>query len=122
MRDPADRLRARITQDLRSALKARDAHSIAALRTLVAAIDNAGAVAQPAGGITEFGVRPDVPRKVLRPEELRAVVRRELEERLDAAGRYERLGLVADAERLRAEAAVIERYVDVDQPGESSND
>jgi uncharacterized protein len=115
---PTDSLRDRLRAALPTALKARDRAGLAALRSALAAIDNAEAVGagpdrglaieeSPAGaGATE------AERRALTEAQVRSVVLAEVTERRAAAEEYERAGRTDRAELLRAEAAVLEAHLD----------
>jgi uncharacterized protein YqeY len=98
-------LRPVLAARLRAAMQARDDVAVAALRSILNAIDNATAV-----DVTQAADRPatrtEVPRRLVSRDELASVIRREAEEREDAAGEMDRLGLADRAARLRAEAAI----------------
>jgi uncharacterized protein len=110
-------LRSRLREHLTAALKARDSVAVAPLRSAIAAIDNAeavdgGAAPPPANSAHIAGASPgagssDVARRELSPADVRAVVRAQIDERLQAAEEYERHGRADQAERLRREAAVL---------------
>jgi len=109
----AAHLRARLT----AAMKARDPVAMSALRSALGALDNAQAVdldqapsAQLgviAGGVAGVG-KGDVARKELSFDEQLAVLGQEIAERRALADRYDGLGQQDEAERLRAEAVVLE--------------
>jgi hypothetical protein len=114
--DLTDRLRA----GLRDAMRARDAAAVAALRSALAAVGNAGAVdvpatppppgtAEVAGAVLGLGAA-EVPRRELTAAEVAALVRAEVADRVAAAEAYERDGRADRAERLRAEAAALAPY------------
>lgn len=101
---------------LTAALRARDPVAVAALRSALSALANATAVPAPsspgvsgdahfAGSVVGLGAA-EVARRELTPAEAAAVVRAEVDERLTAAAHYP----PAAADRLRAEAAVLQRY------------
>jgi uncharacterized protein YqeY len=102
---------------LTTALKARDAVAVSALRSALAAIENAGAVdpvqAPPpgsgpiAGAVDGLGAA-EVER---RPVDVGAVVAAEVEQRRAAAREYTALGRPDRAERLRAEADVLAAHL-----------
>lgn len=103
-------------------MKARDAVAVSALRSALAAIDNAEAVdAAPApppgaghpdiGGSVGSLWAAEVERRTLTDAEVEETVRAEVAERLVAARDYERLGHREHAERLRGEADVLTRYL-----------
>ena|SRR5581483_11948666 len=115
-------MRGRMRRDLTSALKARDEDVVAALRSALAAIDNAEAVAsdraapeetssEHIAGATVGAGSSDVPRRLLSEVEVKAIVRGQVEERCEAAGLYEKLGREDQATRLRREAAVLTEYL-----------
>jgi len=108
--DAATVLRRRVAGDLKLALKARDAAEISALRSLLAAIDNAGAVPTTTRNVPVYGRSGDVPRRALSAGEVEGLVAGEIAEREAAIADYERVGQHKAAERLRAEASVLARY------------
>ncbi len=95
---------------LREALRARRAHVVAVMRETLAAIDNAEAVdasaalpLQPgeiAGSVAGLGAG-EVPRRLLSPDAVAAIVDRELQERKHAADTYAALGRHDEASTLR---------------------
>ncbi|HYY77867.1 MAG TPA: GatB/YqeY domain-containing protein [Actinomycetes bacterium] len=111
-------LRERLRSALPRALKARDAVAVAALRSALAAIDNAEAVEGPpaprqgaghapiAGTVAGLGAA-EAERRSLTDVQVEAIVRAEVAERQAAARDYERAGRQEHAERLRAEAGVL---------------
>lgn len=103
-------------------MKTRDAVAISALRSALAAIENAEAVdaaqasppavvdsdiAGSAGGLWAA----EIERRSLTDAQVEEIVRAEVTERLAAADDYERLGHREHAERLRNEADVLSRHV-----------
>ncbi|MGH8261069.1 MAG: GatB/YqeY domain-containing protein, partial [Steroidobacteraceae bacterium] len=92
MSEAEEKLRARLTQDVQVAMKARDAPRVTALRSLAAALDNATAV--PLESLRQSAGRAigEVPRKDLSSDDVRAIVRREITERRDAAFAFESHG------------------------------
>jgi len=111
------RMRGQLRRDLGAAIKVRDTAAVSALRSALAAIENAEALdgalaASPgdghphvAGSVVGVGAA-DVERRVLADGEMEAIVRAELTERLSVAVQYERLGHREVVDRLRSEAAV----------------
>ena len=111
--DAASPLHGRLRQALLPALKARDQVAVGALRSALAAIDNAQAVDSPAalrsgvviaGAVTGLGA-VDAPRRQLSDGDVAAILRAEVADRRAAASDYERAGQVEAAARLTAEAA-----------------
>ncbi|MEV6306843.1 hypothetical protein AB0M02_46120 [Actinoplanes sp. NPDC051861] len=104
-------LRGRLQAALPTAMKARDKPAVAALRSALAAIENAAAVAPrdaPLGlPATGLGVT-EVARREQDEAEIERIVRAEIDERLAAAGEYDGLGRPDEAARLRAEARALE--------------
>jgi len=114
------RIDARLRRDLTAALKARDSVTVAALRSALAALDNAGAVESPASraegtrhvaGTTPGVGATDTLRRVLGEHDARAILRSQVEEHRRAADQYARLGRLDIAERRRTEAAVLAEYL-----------
>jgi uncharacterized protein len=110
-------IRDRLHQALRDALRARDTIASSALRSGLAALDNASAVptgtgsavaggARFAGALTGLGAG-EVPRRSLAPGEAEQIVRAEIAEREAAAAGYERAGHDEQARRLRQEARIL---------------
>lgn len=112
----ATQLRARLSADLRTAMRARDHAATAAIRSLVGALDNAEAVDVPERSSIDpplVGHRAgEAPRRVLDAANVRRLLDREIIDRDDAVREYRQLGQDDAAERLDAEAAVLRRYVD----------
>ena len=103
-------------------MKARDPVAVAALRSAIAAIDNAEAadvmLAPPSrtssghvvGGVPGLG-SAEVRRRDLSDADVRAIVSAEVHERIAAARDLETLGRKDAADRLRREAAVLGPYL-----------
>lgn len=103
-------VRARLTAELPKALRARDSATVAALRSMIAALDNAGAVPATHSSLPIAGPARDVPRRVLSAGDIDAVLAREFAEREAAIADYERGRRSDAADRLRLECAVIARH------------
>lgn len=115
-------MRSRLRRALADAIKARDHEAVSALRSALAAIDNAEAVdaqtAPPVGAATAevassvAGVgAAEVPRRALTESEVETLVRAEVAERLAAADDYEHHDQPEHARRLRREAEVLRRHL-----------
>lgn len=107
-------VRAQMKADLTQALKARQHATVATLRSVLAAIDNAEAVPVDESTLSVEPVRGkgnDVPRKVLSVDDIRQIVQKEMDERRAASVKYAHLGLQAEAERLQTAAALIATYL-----------
>jgi len=114
------RISTRLRGDLTAALKARNSETVAALRSALAALDNAGAVAVTAShvegtehiaGATAGVGSTDIARRELNADDVRAILRSLIEELSRAAGEYARIGRDDIAERLRSEAEVLAPYL-----------
>ncbi|MUM17149.1 hypothetical protein FZI91_19240 [Mycobacterium sp. CBMA271] len=113
-------VRAAMRADLAVAMKARNSRAVSALRTAIAAIDNAESVDQTsnttpshahiAGAATGLGAA-EAARRVLSPTDVRAILQTQIDDRATEAARYGTLGQVQAAERLRAEADVLTTYL-----------
>ncbi|MDT5038055.1 MAG: uncharacterized protein QOE03_3240 [Micromonosporaceae bacterium] len=117
--DPALPLRQRLGDALRVAMKARDRVAVSALRSALAAMDNAEAVDRTAAideplGIEQIPVgvgAAEVERRVLTPAQLEHIVRAEVTDREAAAREYDLAGRPERAERLRGEVGVLSAYL-----------
>ena len=110
---PLSELQRQLRESFTAALKAKDAVATAALRSALAAIDNAAAVDSTPGSMPALGVGTrDFARKELSPGEVREIVRREVSDREAAAIEYETRAKNDQARRLRAEAAVLAGLLD----------
>ena len=98
-------------------MKARDHAALRAVRSALAAVDNASAVDGPEPTATETGPiakavsglgAADIPRRQLTDDEATDIVRTEMAERRAAAADYRRLGRWEEAHGLEAEAAILE--------------
>lgn len=94
-----------LRSDLASARRGGDTDRAALVRSLIAAIDNAGAV-DPA----DHQGRTEVPRRQLSDADVRAILMREGEELRRAAADYEERGRPDESVRLRGLLAMIDRY------------
>ncbi len=114
-------LRARLRADLVQAMRERRSEVVSALRTAIAAIDNAEAVAPsdtPAPPTSEHiagahaGVgTADAPRRELSPDDARTLLLHQITERVTEADRYEEHDQADAAQRLRREAEALQVYV-----------
>ncbi|MDT0301547.1 GatB/YqeY domain-containing protein [Streptomonospora wellingtoniae] len=114
-------MRTDMRRDLTAALKNRDKTAAAALRSALAAVENAEATdpglpaaaadsEHVAGAAAGVGAA-EAERRALSEADVRAIVAREADERSASAQEYERLGRADAAGRLRAEAEVLGRYL-----------
>ncbi|HEX3490437.1 MAG TPA: hypothetical protein VHU92_13890 [Streptosporangiaceae bacterium] len=117
----AEELRGALRRDLTAALKARQPDAVAALRIAIAAIDNAQAIAVPAGGPAATsshiaGASPgagsaEAARRPLSRDELQAILRGQIDELTREADRYDTLGRAGQAGRLRDQARLLAAYL-----------
>ena len=110
--------RGRLQLALREALRSRDTVAVSALRSALAAIDNAGAIpAGPgpapgegsphfAGSASGLGAG-EAERRRLSEDDVEQIVRAEVAERQAAARDYDRAGHDGPADRLRDEARIL---------------
>jgi len=104
-------LRRRLAEDLRVAMKQRDAAATSAIRCLLARLDNASAVQQTRDHVPVFGESGDVPRRFLSLREAQVLLTEEADLRRQAAQQYAQLDKVADSRRVRSEYEVMTRYI-----------
>jgi uncharacterized protein YqeY len=119
-RPVAEPVRDRFRAALRAAMKARDDVAVSALRSTLGAIDNAEAVVVPvddtpttgviAGAVSGLGAS-DVPRRELSEERMFAIIRSEVAERRATAATFEAAGQGAHAQRLVAEADLLDGFL-----------
>jgi len=118
--DSAESVRSRLRRSLGAAMKTHDKIAVTALRSALAAIENAEA-AEPsdapaiqhgviAGGVVGLGAG-EVPRRVLSGGEVAEILRARIAEWRAAADDYARSGHHDHATRLRAEADIVARFL-----------
>ncbi|WP_328606453.1 GatB/YqeY domain-containing protein [Amycolatopsis sp. NBC_00345] len=115
-------MRTNLRRALTTAMKNRDRAAITALRSALAAIDNAESVPAEhlpssaasnehvAGAAVGLGAA-EVERRHLTEADVRSIVEKEAVDRVSAADEYERLGRADLAANLRAEAEVLDRQL-----------
>lgn len=111
-------IREQMKADLVQAMKARESLTVATLRSVLGAIDNAEAVPVSAPTLPVepvIGKSNEVPRKVLSADDIRQILQNEVDERCAASAEYARLGQHAEAERIQTAAALITAYLAVDK-------
>jgi len=116
---PPSPLRQRLRAALPEALRAGDRDAVAALRSALAAIDNAESVDAPPPAPGSLAVErtpvgagaTEVARRELTEAQVERLVRTEVAEREAVAAEYERAGRGERAARLRREAAVLAAHL-----------
>ncbi len=115
MSDASTAIKDVLRKDLRSAMRSRSTLTVSTLRSLIAAIDNAQAV--PVGDAhVRYEVRPfadgsaELPRRAVSEADVQLILQEELAARTSGATEFERHGKLAEASRLREEAAIVARY------------
>ena len=119
--DSGRAIRAALRHGLTAALKARDSDAVAALRTAMAAIDNAEAVPAPATNSPTTSVHfagarggpgsTEAARRQLSASDVRSVLRDQIAEHSRQAERYDTLGRADAAQRLRRQAGTLAPYL-----------
>jgi len=120
MKDMAVSLRRQLNVDLLVAMKMKDVVAVSALRSVLSALDNASAMPIDTVSAPVFGHSGDVQRKDLSETDCHNILITEVRSRSVAAEEYARLGQSDAAARLRAEQAVVERYVRVREHAQQS--
>jgi uncharacterized protein YqeY len=105
MNDAAAQMRARLRKQLIIAMKDRDTHAVAALRTAIAAIDNAESIDPE--GITAT----EVARRDLSAHAVHTLLHHHVAEYLHEADGYDAVGQAQAAAALRRQAAVVRRFL-----------
>ncbi|CAN5589393.1 hypothetical protein BH10ACT3_BH10ACT3_20950 [soil metagenome] len=117
MSDPATVLTERLQQSIKVAMTSRDRPTVAVLRSVLGAVQNAQAVSADsasivdgdshiAGAVDGLGAG-DVPRRRLSVDDLVAILNGEVDDRVTASEQYRQLGRDEEAARMDQEAAVI---------------
>lgn len=102
----------RLKEDLKTAMKGRDQLRVKTFRSLIAAIENAGAVpVEPGPYEMKVGLGHDVPRQTVTDEMARRLIRDERDEYLTTATEYRGLGLDAEAAEFETRAGIVGRYL-----------
>jgi uncharacterized protein YqeY len=108
--DGAEALRTALRLGLTTAMKSRDRDALAALRTAIAAIDNAEAVPAPDAAPAATSAHIAGARSGL-GSELQDILRGQISEHTSEADRYDALGQADSAARLRRQADSLAPYL-----------
>jgi uncharacterized protein YqeY len=106
--DAAEAMRQRLQADLRVAMKQRLSFDVAALRVLIAALDNAEAV--PLSSKSEPR-QFEVERRRLRARDVQGVLQAEYDARRTAASEFDRLGRIPEREQATREMLIVQHYL-----------
>ncbi len=104
-------IRDRMKADLKDAFKARQMHIVTTLRSTLAEIDNAEAIALDETMGAVVGKLNDRPRKMLTEAEMQAIVQNEADALRVSQAEYQRLGREDEAAQLQAEWEVLACYL-----------
>ena len=106
-------LRNQMSQDLRTAMKSRNKAAVSLLRTLMATLDNAEAVAVDHATLPKVPTtdRYEAARKELTADEVQQLLEQELADRQRTQEEFEALGLADEVERLQIEIDLIAAYL-----------
>ena len=107
----AKAIRDAMQADLKTAMAARDRGTVAVLRTTLAALANAEAVDAGASRPERGLFVNDVARRDLSDDDVRTVIERERAELAASADEYDGVGQSEEAATLRAQVAVLDRYL-----------
>ena len=118
--NPTIPLRQRLRDALTTAIKSRDRVAVSALRSTLAAIDNAEAVDRPSSADRNLAIEmiptgagaAEVARRILTESQVEQIVRAELADRRTAADTYDQAGQQEHAERLRNEISAVSRHLE----------
>jgi molybdopterin-guanine dinucleotide biosynthesis protein A/uncharacterized protein YqeY len=100
----------RLRADLGPALREGRSIEVSMIRTLIAAIENAGAVDATLSSDPKIGLHHDQPRRELGDEDITAILDREWSEVSAAIDDYRRLGMTDEVTDLGLKREVIDRY------------
>jgi len=110
--DLLETIRTRLERDLRREMLARNRLAVDTIRTLLSAIDNAGAVPATDSVEPTIGRFDEVPRRAVDEDGIRSVLEDEAAELEGAAVTYDEVGRADEAERLRARRDLVLSYLD----------
>jgi len=108
--DPAT-IVARMQADLTVAMKARDRAAVTALRTGMAAIANAEAPPAATASAAVAGQLVEHARLELTSADVDRILRHEIDDRRDTIATIEQHDRIEEADALRSEIGVLERYI-----------
>ena len=106
--------------DLKAAMSAKDKTTVAVLRTTLAALSNAEAVSAEGSTPAQGTFANEVDRKVLDDADVVAIIQRERAELQASADEYDGVGQSEEAAALRAQLAILDRYLRSDRSNRSA--
>lgn len=104
-------IRDRMKADLKNAFKARQTHIVTTLRSTLAEIDNAEAIALDETMVAVVGQLNERPRKTLTEAEMQAIVKKEADALRVSLAEYRSLGRDEEVAQLQAEWEVLANYL-----------
>jgi uncharacterized protein YqeY len=107
LRNIADQFRAKLSENLRTAMLNRDGEGVKTLRSIMTSIDNAGAIsAEMVAKLTASSIS-EASRKELTKQDIIGILDFEIQTRSQAASEYDQIGKVDSGNRLRHSIEVI---------------
>ncbi|HEY6634749.1 MAG TPA: hypothetical protein VI141_03960 [Acidimicrobiia bacterium] len=104
--------RSRLETGLKSAMRGRDSVAVTTLRSLIGAIDNAGAVPAETGPYeVKLGLGHDVARRELTESQIALIIEAERDDLIAASEQYRLLGEHQRAEELARQAEIAGGYL-----------
>lgn len=103
----------RLRSDMVAAMKAGDRVRVSTLRSLIGAIENAGAIEVEAGPYEmKTGLGHDVPRREVTDDEIRRIISDEREDLIAAQAELSGKGQTERMEELATRAAIVAGYLE----------
>lgn len=109
MADIVDEFRAKLSEELRAALAKRDKEEVSTIRSLMAALDNAGALSKEEIARLPDFAGAEVPRRKMSQSDIERILQSEIELRKNAFDDYSRIGNAEQAELVERSIATIRR-------------
>lgn len=109
MTNIVDNFRTKLSEELRAAMTQRNSEDVSTIRSLMAALDNAGALSKEEIAQLNDPAKSEVPRKKLTKEDIKAILNREIDIRNAAFCDFERLGNEIQSQIVKRSIATILR-------------
>lgn len=100
----------RLRADLTAARREGKTTEISMIRTLIAAVENAGAIETDGSKEHKVGLGHDLPRRDLTDDDIVGVLERERAELVDAIAHYRDLSLAVQLQELEERLRIVDRY------------